>query len=171
MKTLLLLRHAKSSWKDRSLRDFDRPLAPRGHRASDAIGQWLRDRDYGPDRVLCSSARRTMETWERTAEHLPSPPPVEFLSELYLAPPETILQILRYQVADQDRLMVIGHNPGIAEAAMALTRDGPSDLIGRMDTKYPTGALTVLRFEVEEWSAVTWRSGTLEHFIRPKDLS
>ena len=171
MKTLYLLRHAKSSWADRSLRDYDRPLAPRGEKAAPAIGTELVEQGWELDHVLCSSAQRTRDTWELMAPLFDPPPEVEYLSELYLAAPETILQLIRYQPDSVHALMVVGHNPGIADTASGLVKDGPEQMVERMERKYPTAALVRISVPVDEWRGVTWRSGRLDAFIRPKDLA
>ncbi len=171
MKTLILLRHAKSSWDDPSLRDFDRPLSPRGVRAGQAIGDFLSENGWTPDTVLCSAAKRTMETWQLVSDQLDAQPSVEFQHDLYHASPETILDVVKYQSDGSDRLLVVGHNPGIGETALYLIRDGSQKLTARLERKYPTGALAVITFPVDKWTDVKWRAGRLEEFVRPKDLS
>jgi phosphohistidine phosphatase len=134
---LILLRHAKSGWDDPGLDDHDRPLAPRGRRAAPVMGAWLRGRGHRPDRVLCSSARRTRETLELLAL---DPCEVRVLPELYLAEAGTLLRLVEREGAGAGTLMVVGHNPGIGRAAAMCVRDPPSDpAFGR----FPTAACLV----------------------------
>ncbi|WP_179380338.1 SixA phosphatase family protein [Jannaschia marina] len=130
---LILLRHAKSDWGDPMQEDRDRPLNKRGRRDAPRIGAWLRARGHLPDRILCSGAARTRETRDRLgieAETL-------CLDALYLADPETILKLVDEHAAPA--LMVIAHNPGIADVADRLTDCDHPDF-----PRYPTGACTVI---------------------------
>src|SRR3546814_12348573 len=103
MPELLLLRHAKSDWKDKTLGDFDRPLAARGRRAAALMGRLLAEEDLAPDLVLCSTARRAVETVELLLTALASAPETNYLKTLYLAPPSRLLTVLRRQGTDHGR--------------------------------------------------------------------
>src|SRR3954454_11353376 len=120
MKHLLLLRHAKSSWKDRELADHDRPLAPRGRRATKLIAEHLRQQSVMPAVVLCSSARRTRETLERIAPALGEEVPVRIERELYAASEQGLLERLRGLEDGVESVLVIGHNPGLQRLRASL---------------------------------------------------
>lgn len=162
MKRILLLRHAKSSWDDPSLPDHERPLAPRGRRAAAAMAEHLRSSDLKVDLVLCSSARRARETLERLGDTFGD---AETLDEdsLYGAGDDELLERLRRLPAEVDSVAVIGHNPGLHDLAVALTR------AGRKLERYPTGAVAVLEFE-GPWSDLDSGRAKLRSFVKPKDL-
>lgn len=125
MKSWMLLRHAKSDWNDASLHDKDRPLNARGRKATQLLGEKLIEKDYLPDRILCSSAVRTQETLKGLlrvwAQHCDGPlPEVLYFDALYLAAPNTIFGHLQEHAGDSQRIMTIGHNPGIEQLASEL---------------------------------------------------
>lgn len=169
MKRILLLRHAKSDWKDYTLADFDRPLSPRGRKAAPRVAAWIRDHGLVPDRVLCSAARRTSETWERMAPELGAVP-VLHRRALYHASTQAILKQLVRQDDEANTIAVVGHNPGIAEFAWRYSVFGNEKKIARMRRKYPTGALAVISFRIDRWTDLPGAGGTLEHYVRPKQL-
>jgi phosphohistidine phosphatase len=171
MPELLLLRHAKSDWEDRRLDDFDRPLAPRGRRAARRMGHYLAAEGLIPDLVLCSPARRAVETLELLLTALASTPETSCLKTLYLAPPSRLLAVLRRQGPDRGRILLVAHNPGLHHLALALAdRQGRAGEAGRLlAEKFPTAGLA--RFQVESWPELG-RSGTrLRAFVRPRDLA
>jgi phosphohistidine phosphatase len=170
MKTLLLLRHAKSSWDDPSLDDFDRPLNSRGLRAAPAMGAWIRKQGLVPDRVLCSAACRARETWEGVSGVLGETPEVTVLRSLYLAEPEGILDLVRKVEPGYETLLVVGHNPGFEDLVRALAQRGKPRGVEGIPDRMPTGALAVFRFDVDDWREVGSGAGVLEHFVRPRDL-
>lgn len=172
MKTLLLLRHAKSSWDDPSLDDFDRPLNERGRKAAPRVGAWMRTSDWVPERVLCSAARRARETWARVEEALEADPPpdVEVVQGLYLAEPHRILAFVRGQPEEVERVLVVGHNPGFEDLARILAGSGDPLARSLLGGGFPTGGLAVFRFPVERWEQVAPGGGRLEVFVRPRDL-
>jgi len=171
MKTLLLLRHAKSSWDDDRLPDHDRPLAPRGRRAAPAMARLLQRRELTPDRVLCSTAARTRESWALVQEELGlEATPVVYIEGLYLADPGRMLRTIREEGRDAGTLLLVGHNPGIQELALALTELDRGGSVERMERKYPTAALAVIEFERDSWDEIAPGRGRLRKFVRPKDL-
>ena len=127
MKTLYVLRHAKSDWGDSSLRDFDRPLNERGWKAAKSMGREMRARGLAPDLVLVSPAARTTETLVRVEEGFGGK--FETLEErsIYLAETETLLGLVRGAPAESDRLMIVGHNPGMHELVLVLSQ-GPQEV-------------------------------------------
>jgi phosphohistidine phosphatase len=169
MKTLILLRHAKSSWDDERLADHQRPLAPRGRRAAPAVAARLRELGLLPDHVVSSTSVRTRETIALAAEHLDTPS-IDFQEDMYLAGSGRLLRILRATPETVETLMLVGHNPGMHDVALALVEGEGGRAHRRLESKFPTTAAAVLEFDVERWQDVGPGLGTLLHFIRPKDL-
>jgi phosphohistidine phosphatase len=170
-RTLLLLRHAKSSRDDPALADLDRPLTRRGHRAARKLAQRLSDRAGGPPGlVLCSPARRTLETLEPLSRRLPVDAAVLVERGLYLAGAERLLRRLR-RLPDAARdVLVVGHDPGLHELALALARPGRSRDLARLREKHPTGALVVLALDLSCWRDLEPGTGRLVEYTIPRDL-
>jgi phosphohistidine phosphatase len=168
MKRVHLLRHAKSSWKDRSLADRDRPLAGRGRRAANAVARHLEAEGIRPDLVLCSPARRTRETLELLESAFAGGVETTFDEALYGASEAELLARLKELPEGVGSVMLIGHNPGVEELALALAADGAG--LARMSEKYPTAALATIDLRARRWSTVRRGSGKLVAFVRPKDL-
>lgn len=162
---LILTRHAKSDWSTPEEPDHDRPLNARGRGQAPLIGRWLASRRDLPAKVLCSDATRTSETLDLILPELPTSPEVALDPNLYHAAPETILSAIRAQHVPV--LMVIGHNPGLAEAARRLAHAAPP--YPRF-TDFPTAATAVFDFTEDAWSQVDWGRGTLRDFVTPDDL-
>jgi phosphohistidine phosphatase len=167
-RTLLLLRHAKSSWDEPDLDDRERPLAPRGRRAAAALGGRLARRGLGVDRVLCSPSRRTRETLALL--DLPAKTPIAFEEALYLASAQTLLARIRRLPARSRRVLVIAHDPGLDHLAQLLAGDGRPKALRRLAAGFSTGALAELRVPEAGWRALAPGSAWLERFTRPKDL-
>ena len=170
MKHLMLLRHCKSSWAEPGLADRDRALNPRGQHDAIVMGETLVARDFRPDRILCSTARRTRETLALLQEHLHADCPVDFLEELYSGPDLDYRPIIAARGGAADWLMVIGHNPRIHVTAVELIGDGRRADQEHLEAKYPTGALALIEFGAESWHGITEDSGRLAAFLRPHDL-
>lgn len=170
MRTLGLLRHAKSSWEDPALDDHDRPLVARGREAAPRIGAWLRERAVQPDLVLVSSAARARETWSLLQPALGSKAPARALTELYLAGPSELLRIVKRTPAEVATLLVIGHNPALETFARQMVAGGHAKLRRRMSRKFPTAALALISFETDRWQALAPGTGALDAFVRPKDV-
>jgi phosphohistidine phosphatase len=170
MKRLLLLRHAKSSWDDPSLADFERPLSPRGLKAAPRMGRELAARDWLPDRALVSPAVRTHATWDLVAAQWPAHPPVTFPETLYDATPEEILGELRSTPERASTLLVVAHNPGLQQFADRLA-GGTSDekALARLRQRFPTAGLVRLVFD-GRWRDLGFDGARLTHCLRPKDL-
>lgn len=162
---LTLTRHAKSDWSGGAQDDFHRPLNARGREEARLVGEWLLSRGYLPDAVLSSPARRTMETAEHLLAVLGSTVAPQPLSGLYGADPAAILEELHG--AEGAKVLLVGHNPGIAHLAAALVHDQP--LHARF-ADYPTGATAVIDFARESWAEVTPGSGALRDFTVPDEL-
>jgi phosphohistidine phosphatase len=165
VKRLYLLRHAKSSWKDTSLPDHDRPLAGRGRRAAKAIARHLREHGIEPELVLCSSARRARETLDRIEPALGTPV-VRVEGDLYAASAQALLERLRGVPETVESVMLIGHNPGLQDLALDLAQ--PSPTAHELGAKYPTAALATL--ELSAWHELDHSTAELVALVRPRDL-
>jgi len=161
VRTILLLRHAKSDWSDASADDHDRPLAPRGQRASERLGRALAALGPCPGAVLTSSAQRARETAQRVLAGAGWSCPLREDRELYLTSPAVVRQRIREQSNDATTLLVVGHEPVWSELAAELTG-------GRI--KLPTGAVARIDLAVERWSDVAPGTGTLLWLLTPKVL-
>ncbi|AGT09986.1 SixA phosphatase family protein [Paracoccus aminophilus] len=159
---LILTRHAKSSWDDPAQPDHDRPLNDRGRRSARELGDWLASRGYEPEEVLCSTSTRTRETWDAVfAAPLEVRPNVRDEAGLYHASPDQMLALLR--TAQAPTVMIVGHNPGIAELAEMLPARPPLDPEFR---RYPTAATLVLDFQIDGWNEVQAGQGSVLDFVR-----
>lgn len=167
-RTLLLLRHAKSSWADPGMDDFDRPLNPRGKRAVADIAHLLTGMPAQPDLVLCSSARRTRETLDGVRSGLAGDPETRFDRSLYLADADHLARVVQ-ALPDIGCAMLIGHNPGLHELAVMLAGDGDHALRRRLAEHFPTGALAIVTFR-GAWRTARPGSGHLAAFKVPRDL-
>jgi phosphohistidine phosphatase len=171
MKTLYLLRHAKSSWDDPTLADHDRPLAPRGRTAAPRMAVWLRTEARRPELVICSSAARARETWDLVARELQPAPEVDIRRAVYDAGPEQLVAIVRGTPSRVRTLMLVGHNPAMEDAAALLAGGGDTRALATMQSKYPTAAVAELTFDLDSWSEIGRDTGHLARFVRPKDLA
>jgi phosphohistidine phosphatase len=169
MKSLTLLRHAKSGWDDPVTRDFERPLNPRGRRAARIVGAEMKARGLAFELVLASPARRVVETLDEIADGYGA---IErrYDERLYLAAAATLLDIVRHAPDDVGRLLLVGHNPGLEELALRLARRDGDALRGEVEIKYPTGTVAEIELPVEHWMDVKQGAGRIVRFIRPRDL-
>jgi phosphohistidine phosphatase len=170
MRTLLLLRHAKSSWAEPGLEDFDRPLGRRGQRAAPAMGAAMRARGLVPDLVLCSGAARARETLALVLPELGREVPVRFEDGLYLAAAATLRARIRKLPPTKKRVLLVGHNPGMHELALDLAGQGRADDMAALARKFPTAALAALDIDVSRWSAVAPGDARLRAFLTPRSL-
>jgi phosphohistidine phosphatase len=169
MKTLTLLRHAKSGWDAPVARDFDRSLNARGRKAARAMGREMRRLGLGFDQILASPAVRVTETLTEVAQGYGGAVDTHFDESIYLAPVETLLAMVRAADDGDDRLLLVGHNPGMEQLAMLLA--GAGALRDEIAAKYPTGALAEIGFDIAHWRDVAPGEGTLARFIRPRELA
>jgi phosphohistidine phosphatase len=160
MKRLLLLRHAKSSWHDPALNDFERPLNRRGRAAARIMGDYLVRKDLLPDLILCSAAQRTRETLAFIQDQLDQDLPVSIEKSLIVCNIE----------ARFDTVLVIGHNTGLEELARRLSRKGNEKARKRMALQYPTGAMAVIDISGIGWSKLDGKDASLKRFVCPRDL-
>ncbi len=168
MKTLTLIRHAKSEWDDPEQRDFERPLNDRGRRAARTVGLWLKGRGVRVDAAIASPARRVRETVAELADAWAHPLAPRWDARVYLASGATLLEV----VADADdraaSLLLVGHNPGLEELVLTLAASG--DALADVAEKFPTVSVARIALPVERWSQVEEGIGTLDSFTRPRDL-
>lgn len=170
MRTLLLLRHAKSSWGNDSLPDHDRPLNRRGREAATGMGRYLRDAGPVPDLALCSTAVRARETLDRLLESLGRPVEVRLDRALYLASDERLAERIAAAPEEAGVLLVVAHNPGMARLAVRLAATGDAASRGRLQRKLPTAGLARLEADAARWGDLVRGGGELAAFVRPKDL-
>jgi phosphohistidine phosphatase len=168
MRRLLLLRHAKAA-SPGGTRDIDRPLAHRGREAAPLMGAYLKDEQLFPDLALVSSATRTQQTWDLVQPALGAVE-TRFEPRIYEAPAERLLTVLREVEPSVRTLLMIGHNPGFADLARALSGHGDRYAFSRMVQKYPTAGLAIIDFDVDDWAAVRPGGGRLDRFVTPKSL-
>lgn len=162
MKVLYLFRHAKSSWDDPDVDDFDRVLNDRGEKAAPLMGKAMKDRAVRPDLVLCSPAKRAEQTATLALESAKIDTEPCFDERIYLASAPTLLAILAERNDKVESILMIGHNPGM------------SDLLEMLTGKYnelPTAALARVNLEIKKWPDVQRGSGKLDWVLRPKELS
>jgi phosphohistidine phosphatase len=168
MRRVYLLRHAKSSWEDGSLADRERPLAGRGKRVAKTMARHIEAERIRPDLVLCSPARRTRETLERIEGALGDGVETRLDEALYGASEARLLGCLKALPQKVGSVMLVGHNPGLEDLALALASEGAE--LARLREKYPTAALATIDLPADRWSAVERGSGELVAYVRPKDL-
>jgi phosphohistidine phosphatase len=170
MKILTLLRHAKSSWDDPVSRDFDRPLNKRGRKAARVVGRAMRDEGLAFDAIIASPAVRVVETLRDVGDGYGRALEPEQDPDLYLASPSVLLERIHHVDDQVERLLVVGHNPGLEQLALLLTGGEENSLRQEVEVKYPTATLAEIRFDVGSWAEVAATGGTLTRFIRPRDL-
>lgn len=163
--TLVLTRHAKSSWSNQELDDFDRPLNGRGKRSATAIGDWLAAGGHVPGDVIVSGARRTVDTWAGIAPRLPEVAPMRSSPALYHGSSDAMLAVLRGAKAPVT--LLIAHNPGMADFAERIARE-PCDHPRYSD--FPTCATAIIDLDTADWSDLDWHTGTVRDFIVPREL-
>ena len=161
MKTLFLLRHAKSSWKDETLPDFERPLNSRGVRTTKLLSQIFTSDKVKPDLILSSCAVRARETIERVLEFGKVRSELRFDERIYDASIDRLLEVVHQIDKSARSVMIVGHNPGLEELITALT--GQSEIM-------PTGTLAKITFDSSSWSNVGTQLGTIEWLRKPKEL-
>ena len=162
MRHLMILRHAKSSWADETMRDHERPLNRRGRQAAGAMGRFMADEGLLPDLIISSDSARTRETVALWSEGARWNGPVEFEAELYHAAAETLLETARSASEAFDRIMLVAHNPGIAEFV--------SRASGRL-TDMPTATLAAFELTSPSWNRASLEAMNLVVHQRPRELS
>ena len=165
---LILMRHAKSSWDDASLRDHDRPLSKRGYRSCQLIGKTLRGAAILPEEAFISSALRCLETWQglKSAAHLSIPHRVE--PDLYHAGTARMFEILRS--SRKPVVLMLGHNPGTAVFASLILKESNLLETHAQFGRFPTAATAVIEFDIGSWSDLVPATGELIEFWIPREL-
>jgi phosphohistidine phosphatase len=161
-RTLILLRHAKSDWPE-DVPDHDRPLAKRGHRDAPKVGRWLSRHGHLPEVVICSTARRTRETWELAAPTLEAQPAVTFEPRAYAASAMTLFYLVHEIAPGTGSALLIAHNPGISDLATSLTGTH------RGGMNFPTAGVAVLEFD-GEWADLAPGMARVADFVVPREL-
>jgi phosphohistidine phosphatase len=169
MKTLTLLRHAKSGWDDPVARDFDRPLNPKGQRAAVAVGRYMKAIGLEFDHVIASPAVRVVETLDHVGQGYGSDLAPAWDQRIYLASTATLLDLILELPEGADHVLLAGHNPGLEELVLTLVPDGVP-LRDDVEIKFPTASLAEMRFDTDDWEGVKPGKGELIRFTRPRDL-
>jgi phosphohistidine phosphatase len=161
MKTLFLLRHAKSGWKDSDLRDFDRPLTTRGKRAAAVIGRYLRKHEITPDLVISSPAERARETVEIVLASSRLSVEPRYDERIYAAHPGRLLEVISQLDEQAESALLVGHNPGFEELVTHLTGN---------TLRMPTAALAQIGLDIDKWRQIRTGTGQLQRMTKPKEL-
>lgn len=169
MRQLLLLRHAKSSWANPGLHDFDRPLNTRGEEATPRMGHYMRAAGYDPDQIFCSSARRTRETLSHLLPIMPASKDIRITSEIYEADSAGYAAYLQKHATGMC-VMLIGHNPSMEDLALQLSSNADTPDRQRMATKFPTCSLAIFEMSAP-WPELDARNAQLTGFITPQMLT
>lgn len=172
MKTLTILRHAKSGWDVQVERDFDRPINKRGARGAEIIGQWLKRRKLPVDRIIASPAVRVTETLDifQPAAGLDMLEP-HWDRRIYLASAATLIDVIRDTGRDAQHLLISGHNPGLEDLVLMLVPESAGDeLRTKVEEKLPTSALARLDLDIADWHDLNTGIARFADFIRPRDL-
>ena len=168
MKTLTLLRHAKSDWDDPDQRDFDRALNDRGKRAAETVGRYLAEQGWSFDAVIASPAERVRETLDQLSLGYGRRLEAEWERRVYLASAATLMDMVGEADEAVGSLLLAGHNPGLEDLVLALAAEGEG--LGDVEEKYPTASVARLTLAIDGWGQVTEGCGRLERFVRPRDL-
>jgi phosphohistidine phosphatase len=170
MKTLTLLRHAKSGWDDPVARDFDRPLNGKGRRAAAMIGRHMRSLGLDFDHVVASPAVRVVATLDEIVAGYGRTLAPVWDRRMYLASSATLLDAVHGLPAEADNALLVGHNPGLQDLVLMLVPNTVDGLRDAVEEKYPTASLAELQFQCNAWDDVTTGGARLTRFVRPRDL-
>ena len=166
---LMLLRHAKSAWPD-GVADHRRPLSERGRKAAPLVGAFIARQGLAPGLALVSTARRAQETWELVTGALPHKIPERDAAGIYEVAASAILEAVRRVEPTVQKLLLVGHNPGMADLSLLLAGRGDEAALERLREKFPTAGLAVMDFDVECWSDIAPGTGRLVRFVTPRML-
>jgi len=172
LKSLTILRHAKSGWDAAVERDFDRPINARGQRGADLIGQWLKRQKLPVDRIVASPAVRVTQTLDifQPAADLDNLEP-HWDRRIYLASAATLIDVIRETGRDAAHLLISGHNPGLEDLILMLVPESDGDTLrATVEEKLPTSALARLELDIDDWHALDTGLARITAFIRPRDL-
>ena len=169
MKTLFVLRHAKSSRDSDTGKDFDRPLNDRGRNAAVVVGREMRARKWLPDLVVASPAARVVETLTGAEEGFGGALAPAYDQRIYDASPATLLEVVRAADDKADRLLLVGHNPGLQMLLLLISEDDDRGLRAEIAGKFPTGALAEIRLPIDHWRDTGEKAGRIQSLVRPRD--
>src|SRR5476649_925609 len=170
MRRLILFRHAKAEASEPGMEDHARVLVERGRKDAAKIGAYMVGHGFIPDKVVISPATRTQETWKYAAAAFRPSPAAMTAEAIYDATPHALLGVIKAAPAAAHTLLVVGHNPGLHEAALMLIASGDIEARERLREKLPTAGLIIVDFAFDDWSKLHPQSGRLERFINPKWL-
>jgi len=170
MRRLLLFRHSKADRAEPGEADRQRPLNDRGRKDAGRIGGYMASHALTPDRVVVSPSLRTQETWKYAAVAFHPVPAAQSVERLYDATPHAIIDVIKDTPQTVHSLLVVGHNPGLQEAALMLIASGDVDTREQLREKLPTSGLVIIDFAIDDWSKLHPRSGRLARLITPKSL-
>ena len=169
MRRLLLLRHGKAD-RHSAGGDRERPLTHRGLSDARRVGEHLAHQGLTPELAVASNAKRARQTLEQALDAFPEHVPHLVENTIYNATADHLLEILSQSPDRVETLLVVGHNPGFAELAIALAGTGEAEALQGLRQKYPTAALAVLEFPVENWAQASFGGAKLASFVIPADL-
>lgn len=161
MKTLLLLRHAKSSWGEAGQKDFDRPLNERGLKAAPVMGNFLRQQKIQPQLILSSPAERARQTTSLVLETARLKSNLRYDERIYEASAERLMEVVSQIEDAAEVVMLVGHNPGFEELLQHLTGEAQ---------RMPTAAMACINLDIDKWNKVRESSGRIEWLGKPKEL-
>ena len=162
MKTLIIMRHGKSSWKDKKMKDIDRPLKKRGHKDAQQMGTLLCEQELVPQKILCSPAKRTRQTAEELVDKCNFGGEVDYIDSLYMPESSIIMDLVASLPDELERVMVIGHNPGLEGLVQILSGEVES---------LSTAAVAHLVLPIKSWAEISKEvNGNLVQIYRPKEL-
>jgi phosphohistidine phosphatase len=170
MRRLMMLRHAKSDLGTPGMRDQDRVLAERGRESAPRIGSYMTRHALRPDLIVASTATRVRQTLDLVLPAFPKPPRIVYDDRLYEVEAEGLLEVVKETPGDVHALLLVGHNPGLAELAAHLVGTGDVETRQKLLEKFPTAGLAVVDLAVPGWGEVARGSGSLERFVTPRSL-
>jgi phosphohistidine phosphatase len=168
MKTVLLLRHAKSDWGDPALADFDRPLAKRGLKDAPRMGKVLQDIDSVPDRIIASPAKRAKQTAELAAKACGYHKSITWAPSFYGGDSEDLIEALKQLPDTIERAMLVGHNPTMEETASALLLNSEASLDDEYAIRMPTASLMCLDLQIMDWATLEPGDAILRWYLIPR---
>src|SRR4051794_22872207 len=170
MRRLMLLRHAKSDWSAPGARDLDRPLSARGREAAPKMGAYMARHALVPDIIIASPATRVAETLEHVLLAFKTAPKIRRDERVYESGADTLLAMIKETPKAVHSLLLVGHNPGMAELASLLIAAGDLDARQQLIEKFPTAALAVIDFPLDDWGKLHPKAGRLDRFVVPRAL-
>jgi phosphohistidine phosphatase len=170
LKTLTLLRHAKSGWDDPVTRDFDRPLNDKGKRAAHSVGRHMRELGLEFDHIVASPAVRVGETLDAVAAGYGRKLAPVWERRIYLASAATLLDVVHELPVEANRVLLVGHNPGLEDLVLMLVPETVDGLRTLVEEKYPTAAVAEMTLAIDGWDDVRTGVAALCRYVRPRDL-